>query len=326
MANTAVIMSLSEQNAVEQFGEDEYISVQFPRQLGNNMPIAYGGCTRAVAVNAACKTVKDSFNLYSVLGIFLGPALTDRPLKCRVYRSRDTRTFSTRRVVVWQTLPDGKARTCLELMADFQTTEPAVALTYAVTPICKYKPPSETPTVKELRDQFVSQGKLSGSRSSVLGAVFSLMDEHFEQRPCVEGISGQNMLGWAKHLPTSQDHLPIVDKFSAEWIRAKGELSSPAEHLAALTFHMDGALSFLPLVHDHKFLEDMGQCSTLEFSLRIFSPNIDSAKWHVKEKKTIVAEGGRTLSEARLFDEAGALVAIESQQSIMRPLPTKPAL
>lgn len=82
---------------------------------------------------------------------------------------------------------------------------------------------------------------------------------------------------------------------------------------------------FIPLIHDHKFLDDAGACSSLDFALRIFTDRLDLTKWHVKERKTIAGQGGRTYSEARLYDEAGNLVAIESQQSIMRPLLPKKA-
>lgn len=214
----------------------------------------------------------------------------------------------------------------MDLSADFQATEPATAMAYDPPPIYQYKPPSEVPTLKECQEQFLAEGKLSMELVEKLGPVFALMGEHFEQKPCMEGVSGQNMMGFAKDMSTAQDHRLITDKHSAEWVQARSKLRNLPEQLAALAFNMDSGLTFLPLIHDHKFLDDVGDCSSLDFAFRIFSSDVDLNQWHLKERRTIAGGGGRTFSEARLFDESGKLVAIESQQSILRPLPTKPNL
>lgn len=274
-----------------------------------------------MAITAACRTVKDGFSLYSCLGYFLGPSLIDRPLRCKVFRTRDTKSFVTRRVVLSQTLDNGTDRNCLELTADFQATEPASAMSFLPPTIRQYKSPDQTVAMHPLRDQFVAEGKVSRQSANRLDDMFALMGKFFEQKPCTEGVTGQNFMGFGKALPTDQDKLNITDKYSAEWFRARNKLSNTGEQLSALAFNMDGGLSFIPLIHDHKFLEDVGACSSLDFALRIFSDNIDMTKWHLKERRAIAGQGGRTYSEARLFDESGKLVAIESQQSIMRPLP-----
>lgn len=330
--------SLIEQMAVEQVAENEYMSTYPPARMGNTSkdkflqpildhvtnespePIAYGGCTTALAVNAACKTVAPNFHLYSVLGYFLGPSLTDRHVKCFVHHSRDTKSFATRRVVLSQLLDNGTDRKCLELIADFQIREPATAMEFLPPTIRQYKPPTEIPSTIQLRDQFVSQKKLSQKQGSMLDDMFALQGKFWEQHPCPEGVTGQNMMGFGKALATDQDHLGITEKFSAEWMRAKGDLPTEADQVSALAFNMDGGLSFIPLIHDHQFLEDVGACSSLDFALRIFTDKLDMTGWHVKERKAIAGEGGRTYSEARIYDARGNLVAIESQQSIMRPL------
>lgn len=191
--------------------------------------------------------------------------------------------------------------------------------------ITQYKLASDIPTLRECQEQCIAQGKLGLEQLKTMGPIFALMDEYFEQKPRAEGVSGQNMMGFAKELPTSQDDSFITEKFSAEWLCARDHLS-PSDRLAGLAFNMDGGLSFLPLVHDHKFLEDVGDCSSLDFALRIFSKDIDLYKWHLKERRTIAAQGGRTFSEACLSREDGQVVAIESQQSIMRPLRARAAL
>lgn len=318
--------SLPDQVSVVQVGKDEFVSATYPQRMGNMRPIAYGGCATAIAVNAAFQTIQPGFNVYSILGYFLGPALIDRPVRCHVHRVRDTRTFATRRVVVSQIIPDGRERNCLELFADFQATEPGEAMAYDPPLIAPFKPPSQTPTADECLDRFVAQGKVNKKQAAVLTSTFGLMASYFEQRLLPEGHSSQKMLGFAKHEPTTQDHLPLTDKFSAEWLQAKTKMTTQAENIAALAFNMDGGLSFLPLIHDDKFLDDAGDCSSLDFALRIFSPQVDLNSWHLKERKTIAGGHGRTYSEARLFDQKGKLVAIESQQGIMRPRRAKATL
>lgn len=205
--------------------------------------IAYGGATTSMAVAAAFKTVKAEFHLYSLLGYFLGPSLTDRHVTCNVYRSRDTKSFATRRVVLTQLLDDGSDRKCLELIADFQRKEPAAAMEFLPPTSRQYLHPSQAPNTEALRDQFVAKGLLTKTQGNLLDSMFSLSKKFFETVPCVEGITGQNMMGFGKALPTDQDHLHITDKVSAEWFRARGVLPSTAEQMSALAFNMDGGLS-----------------------------------------------------------------------------------
>jgi acyl-CoA thioesterase len=209
------------------------------------------------------------------------------------------------------------------LIADFQATEPATAMEFLPPTLVQYEHPSQLPTVGQLRDQFVEQGKITKEAGGLIDDMFALQGRFFDSCPTKEGVTGQNMMGYAKTLPTDQDHLHITEKFSAEWMRAKGSLPTYQDQMAALAFNMDGGLSFIPLIHDHKFFEDAGACSSLDFALRIFTDNMDFCRWHLKERKAIAGQGGRTYSEARLYDESGNLVAVESQQSIMRPAPSR---
>lgn len=94
-------------------------SVSLPGRAGNIRPIAYGGCSVAVAINAAGQTVKTEgrFVPSSVTGHFLGPASLDLHFTCHVQPLRDTRSFVTRHVVLEQETRKGP-RSCLELTLD----------------------------------------------------------------------------------------------------------------------------------------------------------------------------------------------------------------
>lgn len=308
--------TLAEQIRVERTGLDEFVSVKTPVRLGNLLPIAYGGCAIALAVNAAVQTVKPSFYLYSVLGNFLGPASTEVKVTCKVIIVRDTRTFATRRVEVTQTLK-GATRLCAVLTADFQLKEPTM-YEYSAPPSLQYSQPDDCPSIDKNREELAARG--------YPGTLPTVLNDYFESRFCPEGVWGQNLGGASKAAPTNQDHLPITSKASGDWFRAQGSLPTTAEQLAALAFMMDGGLSFTPLVHDHKFLEDAGACSTLDFALRVFVHDIDLTGWHLRERTTSSGGAARTFSDGKLWDQKGRMVASMSQQSILRPPPTTKAV
>jgi acyl-CoA thioesterase II len=313
-------ITLQEQIAIEEVSPGYYISKTFAERMGNVLPIAYGGCTIGIATHAAYATVPPSHTLYSLVGHFLGPASTTEKYHCAVHTTRNTKTFATRRVEVSQIQPDGKKRVCMELLADFQVEEPAL-FTYSAPPLQKYSGPDQSQTTNTLAEAAVAEGKMTQARADAFRRTFMLMERYFDTRHCPEGVSGQNLLGNLKANATTQDHLPITEKTSGDWVRTLAPLPTPGERAAAVAFLLDGAVSFVPLTHNHMWLDDAGACSTLDFAMRVFTPDIKTDRWHLREKTTTAAGSGRTYSEARLWDEKGIIVASMSQQCIMRPKP-----
>lgn len=309
---------LADQIAVEQLRDGEFISKVVPVRMGNSLPIAYGGCTIAVAVSSACATVPEPLALYSVLGHFLGPASTTEKLHCVVQKVRDTRSFATRRVQVKQKQSDGSVRTCLELTADFHAPEPSL-LTYSIPPTATYAKPDDCPDSAAHVWHLHERGVITQKQAAQFLETFKPAFEYFETRQCVNGVCSQNLSGASKTTPTTQDRLHITQKSSAEWQRVKEPLKSTQDTLAALSFLMDGGLSFLPLSHNHMWFDDVTACSTLDFAFRVFTTDIKLDQWHLRERTTSHGGSGRTYAEGKLWDEKGNLVASTSQQSIMRP-------
>ncbi|OAL30955.1 hypothetical protein AYO20_08540 [Fonsecaea nubica] len=312
--------TLSEQIAVKATGPDEFCSLFPPARGANQLGIAYGGCTMSIGVHAAYHTVKPGYNLYSVLGHFLGPTRTDRTLTCRVQRLRDTRTFATRRVDVWQSLPSGEQRLCMTLQADFHINEPAM-MEYSAPPKGRYSDWSQCPRVEKLAEDLLAKGHITEEDARAYRHTTSVLLSFFENRFCPEGIWGQNLGGAAKQLRTTQDHLPITSKTSGDWFRTAQPLTSRAEHLAALAFMMDAGPSFMPLIHDHKGMHDAGAASTLDFALRVFVNDVDMTRWHLRERMTRTAGVARNYAESRIWDESGKMVASMTQQCMLRPKP-----
>ncbi|KAM0421143.1 hypothetical protein ACHAPT_011035 [Fusarium lateritium] len=257
--------------------------------------------------------------LYSLLGHFHGPASTDRKLHCSVTNTRDTRSFATRRVQVKQQQADGTFRVCMELIADFHVKEPST-LTYTEQPNPEWPKPGsdKCANMTQRVSKLVADGTVKKELADEFLESFSAFETFFDAQYCLDGVAGQNMGGALKDTVTTQDDRHVADKTSAEWQRARDTLATPADNLAALAFLMDGGLAFLPLTHNHLWFDDVMVCSSLDFALRIFVPEIKLEEWHLKERKTLRAGNGRTFAEGKLWDEHGNLVASVSQQSILR--------
>lgn len=196
-------------------------------------------------------------------------------------------------------------------------------LTYSPPPTLKYKGPDESPTLKELVDKAMADGTIKKDPIATHASMFYEAERFWEMKTCTEGMTGQNLVGMlAKVLPTDQDNLPVTDRVSSDWMRLRVPVTSVREKTAALLFLLDGGVPFTALAHNHLWYTDSGPCNTLEFALRLFEPVVDVNKWHVRERKTIVAGHGRSYNEARLFDQAGILTASMTQQCILRPKPS----
>lgn len=321
--------TLSDQTAVEHLGGDEFVSKSLPGRFGNAAPIAYGGCTSGIATRAACATVPDGYFVYSVMGTFLGPASTDVPLHLTVERTRDTRTFATRRVLAKQHLSSmtgtTTSRTCLDMLVDFHVREPGL-LTYSPAPSfdLQKEGPEASPTMDALTQQAVAAGLVADPANTLrTAAMFRGHEVHFEARTCASGMSGQNLVGILSGQPTTHDARHVTDRVSGDWSRTRTPLSpdDPGERAAAAVFMMDGGLPFIALTHNHLWFSDAGANSTLDFAVRWVVPDVDLSKWHLRERRTIAAGHGRSFNEGRLWDEQGNLVLLASQQCILRPKP-----
>ncbi|KAK2041190.1 acyl-CoA thioesterase II [Colletotrichum somersetense] len=311
--------TLQEQVAVDDLGSDQFVSRANPARMGNAANIAYGGCTVSIGVQAACSTVPAGYLLYSATGNYLGPALTDRKLKCSVRRVRDTRTFATRLVEISQDQDDGKSRLCMIMLADFQVKEEKSLLVYSAPPSMSYSSPEQCLTVEERTEDLVRGGIVTERMVKLYMASFGLNERFLEIRGAPETVAPNNLLGIAKTAKTPQDDLPLTSKTSADWLRCRHPIERLQDQFAGVAFILDGGLSFVPLTHSNKFLDDAGPCSSLDFALRFFTGDVDLGKWHMREIKTITGNNGRTYTEARFWNREGNMVAIMNQQCIMRP-------
>ncbi|CAG9942282.1 unnamed protein product [Clonostachys rosea f. rosea IK726] len=314
--SVAAVMPITEQISVERLKDGRFVSKFTPVQFGN-LRATYGGNTIGVAFNAASQTVPPGFSAYSILGHFLGPALKEHKLYCKVHDTRTTRTFATRRVEVSQEQTDGTFRTCLELIADFHASEPSM-LEFSARPTMAWPKPRDCPDRHEYAQGMLDRGEVNEAQMEEFRKSFDEDRDYFETRICTGGMAAQNLTGIAGGLPTTQDTIPVTSRVSAEWLRARGTFATQAENIAALAFIMDGTLAFLALTHNHLWVDAAGPCGSLDFALRILAPQVKMGDWNLRERVVHHSGSGRTFAEGRLFDEQGKLLASMTQQCFMR--------
>ncbi|KAE8374390.1 thioesterase-like superfamily-domain-containing protein [Aspergillus bertholletiae] len=301
-----------------QKGEDHYVSTYLPQRMGNSAPIGYGGYAISLAIHAAYKEAPEGFHLHSAFGHYLRATSTETNIICRPVQLRKTKSFATYRVEVEQKIEStGESRLCMVVLADFHKDEPAL-LNYSAPPTRSYSHWQHCVPWDQMLVDDMKTGKMTEQHSKMFTKLFGLSRNLYEGRPCPEGITSQNLMGLLKSVKSNQDDLPVTKKSSADWLRVKHPLPTEGEQMAGLGFMMDGLLSFLPLVHNHLFFDDVDACSSLDFALRIYSPCIKLDDWHLREVTSSRAGHGRTYSESKLWDEKGNLVACMSQQSILR--------
>jgi hypothetical protein len=185
-------------------------------------------------------------------------------------------------------MDNGTSRQCLIALCDFQVDEPAL-LTYSAPPKMQYIPLEQLgDTLGQLKEKLVADGIIPQAYADLHAQNFAPLLRFFESRACPEGIFGQNLAGMAKTLITTQEHLPLPSRTTAEYLRVRDPLVTEEDHIAAIAFHMDAAVAFIPLSFSHMFLDDSGPCSTLDFALRLFANDVCMDRWHLKELVTTV--------------------------------------
>lgn len=294
------MIALNQQIAVEALGPNLYRSVMPPISMGVLASYAYGGNTLAVAVNSAYQTVQCSFHLYSICGHFVRAAKTDRRLICQLETARDTRTFQTRIIRVSQEADDGSDQLCLIALADFHIEEPRSMVTYSTLPQTKLP----------LSNAGISP---TAAQTTTEHGLYQNIERFLDMQPVTLAASTREEVEERKG-PSSA---PL--KFSAEEFRVQMPLRSEAEQMSALAFYMDKGLAYIPANHSGYPLTQASACATLDFSLRLFTHEIDLRRWHLTEVTTSVAGNARAFSEGRVWDGNGRLLASMTQQTLLRP-------
>lgn len=336
----------------------EFESVEKPFPLGNANRIAYGGFCVGLAIASAYQSLQkpqsSALNIYSVQASFLGPTVLDAPVRLEVTTLRETRTFSTRMVIVKQDQGHKDKstgipifRSTLAFLIDFVATKgdrTLEGMVYAEQPAHRVTDHSALPTIQQRYLDEVKAGRLEKSVMDAVNDVTEVIRPLYEQKFTPEGLMWDNLGGILSENKTKQDDFKTTQKATYDWFRYLQENSSPnqsgpdilyppSERASAACFYglvLDSYLSFLPLVFSHRYLYDADACSSLDLSLRFHVDDLRVGLWNLREMKTIAGEDERTYSQSRLWQKTSdrsstddgkdqfKLIATMTQSSVMR--------
>lgn len=257
------------------------------RDIGT--PNVFGGQVLGQALSAAQQTVDGERAAHSLHAYFLRPGDTSKPIVYQVDRSRDGRSFSSRRVVAIQ-----HGKPILNGSVSFQVAEPGVEHQASMPVVPK---PEDLPAPAQLPTEKLHKLPVKLQR-------WLSMNGPFEFRP----VHARDELN-----PTAQPPQQYV------WFRlVEGVNDDPALHRAMLAyasdFHLIGTAS---LPHGFSFLQNNVQVASLDHALW-YHRDVRVDQWLLYSCDSPSAQGARGLSRGMIYTEDGKLVASTAQEGLIR--------
>ncbi len=256
------------------------------RQADTDRQRVFGGQVAAQALIAGVRTVDPAFVTHSLHSYFLLPGDTAVPIIYDVERIRDGRSFATRRVVARQ-----HGRAIYYLTASFQQPEDG----FEHQDVMPDVPPPDQGF--DLVDLMRARGN---EEADALAKEWAALD--------------------ARHLGTSLHGLPEDPAHPARarmWIRINDRLSDdPVEHLAAFTYASDMSLLGATLA-SHDVNPAKVVMASLDHTIWFHRP-FRADEWWLYDQVSPSASNSRGLALARVFTQAGDLVATVAQEGLIR--------
>lgn len=259
------------------------------RDIGSSR--VFGGQVLGQALAAAARTVTDRA-AHSLHAYFLRAGDVEAPIVYEVDRSRDGRSFSSRRVVAIQ-----HGRPILNLAASFQHPEPGL------------DHQSEMPDVP---------------------GPSSLHDSRHYKREIVNKLPEKMRRYLTIQRPFEFRHVEPLDLVAPRkrppqqciWFRALGELpDSPELHKVLLAYVSDyNLIGTATLPHGISFLQGNVQMASLDHAMW-FHRDARMDQWLLYALDSPSASGARGLARGQVFSEDGQLVASTTQEGLIRLWP-----
>ncbi len=248
----------------------------------------FGGQVAAQAVVAATRSVEGEFVLHSLHSYFLRPGDTSVPIVYDVERIRDGRSFSTRRVAARQ-----HGRAIYYMTANFQIPEPGLEHQDKMPEVPG--PEHGMPLVDLARGSSPEAGELWEREWSSLDVRYV-------------GVTGRGI-----------PHDPERPAQARLWIKVDGTLSEdPTVQAAAFTYASDLTLLGAALVpHGLTIASPRLQPASLDHTIWFHRP-FRADEWWFYDQFSPFAGGARGLALARVFTQAGELVATVAQEGLIR--------
>ena len=259
------------------------------RQPDTALQRVFGGQVAGQALMAAARTTGPDRSVHSLHAYFLRPGDTRVPIRYEVERTRDGRSFSTRRVVGRQ-----HDRTIFYMSASFQVPEDG--LTHQ-DPMPRVDPPGDCPELGDVA------ARLTGRPRGDWDREWAALDVRH---------AGDSREGGSLH---DEAH-PAVARV---WLRADGPLGDdPVVHQAVLAYASDLTLLSAAVVPHGTWIGDPRlQPASLDHAMWFHRP-LRADEWLLYDQVSPSASGGRGFAIGRLFTEDGRLVATAVQEGLIR--------
>lgn len=245
----------------------------------------FGGQVIAQALVAAYRTV-DGVVCHSLQSYFIRPGDPKQPVLFQVERSRDGKSFATRRVIAIQ-----KGVQIFNMACSFQAPEDG----YDHQSAMPAAPPPETIEQEHLRMQ-----AMFGDKPEI-GRIFRELP--IELRP-VEPVN-------------FRDPEPMSDVHRL-WMRARADVGDDAiMNQALLAYSSDFSLLGTAMrPHGVTWLSGV-QTASLDHIIWFHRPT-DFSRWHLYVQDSPSASGARGFNRGSLYREDGVLVASTAQEGLIR--------
>ena len=256
----------------------------------DGMKRVFGGQVIAQALVAAYRTI-DARVCHSLHAYFIRPGDPSVPILYEVDRSRDGKSFTTRRVTAVQ-----HGEQIFNLAASFQVPEQGYV---HQSPMPKTKHPAELKSEDELRAMAKDH------------VPKELQKQFARPRPIeLKPVDPRQMISPAK-----------TEAKKEMWLRMRGKVD-PANiplQQCLLAYASDmGILDTATKPHGVNWFTGGVQMASLDHSMWFHEP-FDISDWLLYTMDSPSASGARGFNRGELYTEAGKLVASVTQEGLMRP-------
>jgi len=272
---------------IEAVGDDLFVGESQDLGWGR----VYGGQVLGQALSAAERTVDPNRLVHSLHAYFLRPGDPSQPIEYRVERTRDGRSFTTRRIRAEQA-----GRPIFFMAASFQIQETGLEHQDAM------------PEVPD-PDELISSNDLILQHAEHLPAAvvdWAMMDFPIEMRPVTVGDPMN---------PVPSEPVQQV------WLRAESDLpDGPALHRYLLAYASDLMLLDTALLpHGTNYWQGGLQMASIDHAMW-FHRDLRMDDWLLYAMDSPSAAGARGLVRGKFYDRNGVLVASVAQEGLVRPV------
>ena len=247
----------------------------------SNLQRTFGGQVAAQTLVAATKTVGDEYQVHSLHGYFVAPGRSTEPTVFMVDRIRDGRSFCSRQVKAVQ---DGQA--IFVMQASFHRKG----------------------------DQGISHQDRMRAVPDPESIVMDTSSMHHTTKALLEEWSEWDI----RVVPSDQfQHNPYTPSQQVVWFRSKAKLpDDDTFHVCTLTYMSDMTLLQSALVpHQDAQVQE----ASLDHALWFLRP-FRADDWLLYDQVSPSADNGRALTQGKIFDLQGNLVAVVTQEGLARSL------